>query len=521
MPASHHLSIGKRLSLGFFIVLTLAMFIAGIGLWRLQSMSTSTRAMMDEPLRKERLVSDWYRQIHTSVRRTTAIAKSSDPSLATYFAADAAASSQLSSSILKQIEALLRSKEEQALLQTIVDARKKYVAARDAVSARQKEGQSAAAETVFQSEFIPASRLYLDGLQAMLDHQRVAIDASASDINAANDSGRTLLLALSVSALLMGIVAATLITRSITHPLQLAVDTARQVASGDLTGTIEVASRDETGTLLQALKDMQTRLAQALALVRGNADSVASAAAHIAQGNNDLSARTEQQSSALQETAATMDELSTIVRNNAEHARHASTLARDASSVAIKGGSVVGSVVVTMKDINDSSKRIADIIGVIDGIAFQTNILALNAAVEAARAGEGGRGFAVVAAEVRSLAQRSANAAKEIKTLIVGSVAQVEKGSALVDQAGHTMGEIVDAIKQVSELVNGISLASAEQSTGVSQVGDTVSRMDATTQQNAALVEESAADAEGLMQQARQLAEVVAMFRLPSSHPVA
>jgi len=512
----NHLSIGKRLALGFLTVLVLAMVIAGIGLWRLHATSTATRAMMDEPLRKERLVSDWYRFIHTSVRRTTAIAKSSDPSLATYFAPEAAASTKSLSAIQKQVEELLRSNDERALLQTIVTARQQYLAARDAVAARQKEGQAAAAGAVFESEFIPASKRYLDGLQALLDHQRAAIDASAQDINATNDASRTLLLALSVSALVLGGCGALLITRSITHPLHRAMDTARRVASGDLTGSIHVDASDETGALLQVLKDMQARLAQVLSLVRSNADHVATAAEHISHGNSDLSVRTEQQASRLQETSATMDELSTIVRNNADHARHASALAQEASQVATKGGEVVGSVVMTMKDINESSKKIADIIGVIDGIAFQTNILALNAAVEAARAGEEGRGFAVVAAEVRSLAQRSANAAKEIKSLITGSVAQVEKGTSLVDQAGHTMGEIVGAIRQVSELVNGISHASAEQSTGVSQVGDTVSKMDQATQQNAALVEESAAAAESLTQQARQLAEVVAMFKLPT-----
>jgi methyl-accepting chemotaxis protein len=259
---------------------------------------------------------------------------------------------------------------------------------------------------------------------------------------------------------------------------------------------------------------MQASLAGVVSQVRGNAHSVATASAQIANGNQDLSGRTEQQASALQETAAAMDQLGTTVRQNADNAQQANALAQSASTVAIKGSDVVGQVVETMKGINESSRKIADIINVIDGIAFQTNILALNAAVEAARAGEQGRGFAVVAGEVRSLAQRSAEAAKEIKALIGTSVERVEQGSALVDHAGVTMQEIVDSIRRVSDIVGEISTASHEQSTGVSQVGDAVTKMDETTQQNAALVEQSAAAAEGLRSQADQLVQAVAVFKV-------
>jgi methyl-accepting chemotaxis protein len=291
-------------------------------------------------------------------------------------------------------------------------------------------------------------------------------------------------------------------------------DSLTRLAGGDLSQAMSSTSGDELGRLTASMEGFRQQLVTTLSVVRGNAEGVASASAQIASGNQDLSQRTEVQAGALQETAATMDELNSTVRNNADNARQASELALGASQVATRGGEVVGQVVSTMRGINDSSRRIAEIITVIDSIAFQTNILALNAAVEAARAGEQGRGFAVVAAEVRNLAQRSAAAAKEIKTLIDASVQQVEQGTAQVDRAGATMGEIQQAIGRVAEMVGEISSASAEQSTGVGQVGEAVAKMDEATQQNAALVEESAAAAEGLKQQAGQLVQAVAVFRL-------
>jgi methyl-accepting chemotaxis protein len=288
---------------------------------------------------------------------------------------------------------------------------------------------------------------------------------------------------------------------------------ARSVAAGDLSARIDLRT-DDTSSLMAQLKTMQGSLAQVVSHVRQNAESVASASAQIAQGNNDLSSRTEEQAAALEETAASMEQLNATVRQNADNAKQANQLALSASTVAVQGGEVVDQVVETMKGINDSSKKIADIISVIDGIAFQTNILALNAAVEAARAGEQGRGFAVVASEVRNLAGRSANAAKEIKSLISASVERVEQGSALVDRAGATMAEVVGSIRRVTDIMGEISAASTEQSTGVAQVGEAVSQMDQATQQNAALVEESAAAAESLRGQAQQLVQAVAVFKL-------
>ena len=314
--------------------------------------------------------------------------------------------------------------------------------------------------------------------------------------------------------LLAGVVAAMWLTRSITRPIASALTVAEGVAAGNLAQRIDVDSSDELGRLLVSLRTMQGRLSEVVSGVRSTAEGVATASAQIAQGNLDLSQRTEEQASAVQQTAATMEEVGSTVRHNADSAAQANQMAQGASAVALRGGEVVGQVVQTMQGINDSSRKISDIIGVIDGIAFQTNILALNAAVEAARAGEQGRGFAVVASEVRSLAQRSAEAAKEIKGLIGQSVEQVDRGAQLVEQAGSTMDEIVTAIRRVTDIVGEISSASREQSNGVDQVAQAIQQMDQTTQQNAALVEESAAAAESLKTQSQGLVESVAFFKV-------
>jgi methyl-accepting chemotaxis protein len=338
---------------------------------------------------------------------------------------------------------------------------------------------------------------------------------------------RRLLLLASALAVVAAVGMGMLITRSLVGALggepRVAAEVARSVAQGDLTLPITVLSGDNTSLMAQ-LKRMQDSLVGVVSTVRQGSEGVATASAEISQGNHDLSSRTESQASALEQTAASMEELSSTVRQNADNARQASQLAHSASTVAVQGGEVVAEVVTTMQGINDSSKKIADIIGVIDGIAFQTNILALNAAVEAARAGEQGRGFAVVASEVRNLAGRSADAAKEIKLLISASVERVEKGSALVDKAGATMTEVVQAIRRVTDIVAEISTASSEQSAGVSQVGEAVTQMDHATQQNAALVEQMAAAASSMKTQAQELVDAVAVFHLgqertpPSAH---
>ena len=321
-------------------------------------------------------------------------------------------------------------------------------------------------------------------------------------------------LGLLIAALAIGMGLAITMGRIIAAPLQDAVGIARRVAGGDLGAEISVHSKDETGQLLQALQTMNEGLRQVVGQVRNGTDSIATASTEIATGNLDLSRRTEQQATALEETASALEELTSTVKQNTDNARQANQLAMAASGVAARGGGVVGEVVQTMEAINDASNRIVEIISVIDGIAFQTNILALNAAVEAARAGEQGRGFAVVASEVRSLAQRSASAAKEIKQLIDDSVSKVGAGTTLVRQAGSTMSEVVESVKRVTDVVSEISAASTEQSVGIDEINRAVSQMDEVTQQNAALVEQAAAAAQSMQEQAAGLANTVSVFKL-------
>jgi methyl-accepting chemotaxis protein len=353
----------------------------------------------------------------------------------------------------------------------------------------------------------------LDEMSAL--HVKGAAQAAQDGHSAYTRATIIVAVALAV-VLIMAVFLGMWISRQISHPIQAAVVAAREFAAGNLSKPLASTGSDEPAQLLNALEAMRLNLSNVVAGVRTSSESVATASAEIAQGNNDLSARTESQASALEQTAASMEQLSATVKQNADNAHQGNQLAMNASNVAVQGGEVVTQVVGTMKGINEASRKISDIISVIDGIAFQTNILALNAAVEAARAGEQGRGFAVVASEVRSLAGRSAQAAKEIKTLIDDSVNRVEQGSMLVDEAGVTMTEVVNAIKRVTDIMGEISAASTEQSQGVSQVGEAVTQMDQTTQQNAALVEEMAAAAGSLKSQAQELVNTVAVFRLKS-----
>ncbi|WP_420474734.1 methyl-accepting chemotaxis protein [Noviherbaspirillum sp. ST9] len=320
------------------------------------------------------------------------------------------------------------------------------------------------------------------------------------------------------AGLLIGVALAVWLIRSITRPINHAVEIAEAVAAGDLTHSVHIEANDETARLLNALTEMQTRLTAIVAGVREGTDSINTASREIAVGNNDLSARTEDQAASLEETASSMEELTSTVKQNADNSRQANQLAGSATEHATMGGEVVQEMVRTMADIRESSNRIVDIISVIDGIAFQTNILALNAAVEAARAGEQGRGFAVVATEVRSLAQRSASAAKEIKQLIGNAVEKVGQGSSLMDQTGETMEQIVQSVKQVADIINEISAASREQSEGIDQINQAIAQIDEATQQNAALVEESAAAAQSMLDQASTLSKAVSVFRIAGSH---
>ena len=427
---------------------------------------------------------------------------------------------QARSAAVKNVELLDRlvvSTKGKELLQKIKDQRTKCVAAQDALVALIMADKADDAKTYLNKDLGPLLAGYMASLHEMVSFQAEAMDATAKAGEATFVQDRTVMMALGLLALLVAAGVGLLITRSLLKELggepSDAAELARAVSQGDFTRTVAIRVGD-TQSLMASLSAMQGNLAQIVTTVRTGSEGVATASAEIAEGNNDLSARTEQQASALEETAASMEQLGATVKQNADSARQANQLAQSASTIAIEGGNVVGQVVETMKGINESSRKISDIISVIDGIAFQTNILALNAAVEAARAGEQGRGFAVVASEVRSLAGRSAEAAKEIKMLINASVERVEHGTTLVDQAGVTMEEVVSSIRRVTDIMGEISAASNEQALGVAQVGEAVTQMDQTTQQNAALVEEMAAAASSLKGQANELVQAVAFFKI-------
>jgi len=377
-----------------------------------------------------------------------------------------------------------------------------------------KVGEWDRAESVLIKTINPSYRLGNAAAKELAAH--LSNRATANKIEAQRDVSQTqwMMLAMIAAALGLAVASGVTLLRGITTPLAEAISVANRVASGDLTSRIEVKGKNEMSALLRALKTMNENLGQIVRTVRHTSDGIATASGEIAAGNQDLSHRTEQQAMSLQQTTASLEQITITVRNNADTAREATQLAGSASSVAVQGGEVVGQVVHTMDAIAASSKKIADIIGVIDGIAFQTNILALNAAVEAARAGEQGRGFAVVAGEVRSLAQRSAQAAREIKTLIGDSVGKVDMGNKLVADAGRTMGDIVTQVKRVSELINEISVATQEQTSGIGQVGMAINQLDQVTQQNAALVEQSAAASADLRQKATELVAAVTTFKI-------
>ncbi|WP_332856334.1 methyl-accepting chemotaxis protein [Duganella sp. S19_KUP01_CR8] len=509
------LRIGTRLALGFAIVLLLAICATSVALYNARVNAEATRHMMEKPLAKERLASDWYVLIYSAVARTALIARSSDDSLSTTFADVIADSSKKGGELIAKLKELMASDEEKAVFEASGALRATYQKAKTDIMNAKKAGNAEEAEKLYKEVFMPSATAYQGKVQALLTLQRKAIDDTAHAIDAANDRSNMLLMVLAVLMVSIGSLAAWVISRSITVPLKSALEIASTVANGDLTTRFDAeTSKCEIGDLMTALKGMNDALRNVVSQVQSGTNTIATASDEIAAGNMDLSQRTEEQASSLEETASSMEQLTSTVRQNAENAKQANQLAQAASDVAERGGAIVGQVVDTMGSIDASSRKIVDIISVIDGIAFQTNILALNAAVEAARAGEQGRGFAVVASEVRNLAQRSAAAAKEIKELIGNSVQQVDIGAKLVQQAGTTMGDVVASVRRVTDIMGEITSASSEQSIGIDQVNTAITQMDQVTQQNAALVEQAAAAAASMQEQAARLADVAASFKL-------
>ncbi|MDP2020838.1 MAG: methyl-accepting chemotaxis protein [Hydrogenophaga sp.] len=516
----NNLKITQRLALGFGAVLLLLCALTGVaisGLNAARDAHTNLKAMGQ----RSSLADEWVSHTRLNINRVMAMAKSgNDPQVDAHFKPLIAQTTDRINGLQKVLEDSVDSEQGKNLLGAVGERRKQYIAVRKAYFAALAAADPQA-EDLLQTGLIPAVESYIGSMEKLQQHERELVELADQAAGQAVKTEMLIIGLMAGFALALGAVVAWLISRSVTVPLSTAVELARAVAGGDLTRSVQVDRRDELGDLLGALSTMKDSLQKTVQQVRSATDSINTASAEIASGNQDLSARTEQAASNLEETAASMEELTATVRQSADAARQANQLAASASEIAVRGGQVVSQVVTTMDEINHSSKKISDIIGVIDGIAFQTNLLALNAAVEAARAGEQGRGFAVVAGEVRNLAQRSAEAAKEIKGLIGASVDRVEAGSRLVADAGQTMSEIVGSVQRVSDIIGEITAASGEQSDGIGQVNTAVNQLDQMTQQNAALVEESAAAAESLKDQATRLAQVVSVFRIDGSNAAA
>ncbi|HEX7888971.1 MAG TPA: methyl-accepting chemotaxis protein [Ramlibacter sp.] len=508
------MSIRVRLAIAFGTLIVLLAAMAGVGAWRLAQLSAVTSELATVHLKTERVVGEWLSHTRSNAVRAVVLTQSDDPELRRLLTPALEATSKRINELQQEVEGLLDSPQTRAQFAEVGTRRAAYLDLRKSVLEAKKAGEHQRAAQLLEGSMLPAVETYVNSIQSLANEVVQEVQQDAAMVAATAATGRKLLAAFCAGGVLFALLAALLITRSITEPVREAVAAARRVAAGDLTMHIDSDARDEMGQLLRALGEMSERLRQLVSEVADGARTVADTSAQIAQGNADLSQRTEEQASTLEETASSMEELTSTVGQNADNARQANELAMAATQVAREGGTAVGQVVHTMDGISAASKKIAEIIGVIDGIAFQTNILALNAAVEAARAGDQGRGFAVVASEVRNLAQRSAQAAKEIKTLIGDSVRQVEAGAGQVADAGRKMDHIVASVQKVGALIAEIAAASQEQSDGIEQVNVAITQMDQVVQQNASLVEEAAAATESMKGQAAALLQGVSRFRL-------
>ena len=508
-----NLKISHKLMLAFGTLIILPLILAIITFIRVGSMGGDARLMIGDRYPKTVLAHRIKDALNETARDMGELLLMTDAEAIKKELADIDEDSRVITASIDKLDEMITAAQGREDLKALVDVRQRFTTQEATFLALAKEDKKEEAKTVLLQELHPTQLAYMKILDKLIAFQSGLMESAGTKVDAQASQTRMLVLTISLLAVAISVLLGTLATRSITRPLNDAVVIARRVADGDLTSTIVVNSDEETGQMLQALKTMNDNLVKIVCEVRIGTDTIATASEQIASGNLDLSSRTEQQASSLEETAASMEQLTSTVKQNADNARQANQLAMSASEIALKGGGVVSQVVETMGSINKSAKKIVDIISVIDGIAFQTNILALNAAVEAARAGEQGRGFAVVASEVRNLAQRSAAAAKEIKTLIDDSVQKVDIGVKLVDQAGATMGEIVESVKRVTDMMSEITAASLEQTSGIEQVNQAIMQMDQVTQQNAALVEEAAAAAASLQEQAGNLVQVVSVFK--------
>ncbi|WP_063580757.1 methyl-accepting chemotaxis protein [Achromobacter ruhlandii] len=509
-----NLSIGTRLTLGFGTVLVLLLALTGLSQYELSQIGGINRAITEQTWTEASAINRIDVTTRANARANLELIVNTDPRAAETLFARIDTNRKVIDQALETLRPLFSTEDERQRLRLLEDVRGRYVKSFQGVGALLKRGERDAARQRLLEETLPLLDSLQDHIIEISRIQAAEMADASADSRKVIDNAGMLNLVLSGLAVVLGGLFAWRVSKSITAPLAQAVSVAETVARGDLGQPIHAVTRDETGRLLRALHDMQDKLAGAVRTIRAGSETISSAAGQIAAGNTDLSSRTEEQAASLEETAASMEELASTVKQNADNARQANQLAASASEVAQRGGAVVSAVVSTMGDISASSRKISEIVSVIDGIAFQTNILALNAAVEAARAGEQGKGFAVVAGEVRSLAQRSAQAAREVKTLIEASVSKVAEGAGQAENAGTTMQEVVASVKRVTDIMGEIAAASQEQASGIEQVNRAVSQMDEVTQQNAALVEEAAAAAGSMQDQAHALVRAVGVFRL-------